>query len=47
MFDSLDSQIVYSLEEFAESLLPIMVMREYANDTSKKLLSNKIKLFHL
>ncbi|MFP7416102.1 hypothetical protein [Priestia filamentosa] len=37
MFESLDSQIVYMLEEFTNLLLPIMVMREYAVDTSKKI----------
>lgn len=36
-FHSLNVQIVYMLEEFAELLLPIMVMREYAIDTSKKI----------
>ncbi|WP_252504051.1 hypothetical protein [Sporosarcina sp. Marseille-Q4943] len=44
MFHSLDFQIVYLLQEFAESLLPIMVMREYANYTSKKVAIHQNKI---
>ncbi|MGG0332482.1 hypothetical protein ABEY49_26925 [Priestia megaterium] len=35
-FSSLGVQIVYMLEEFANSLLPIMVMREFATDIGEK-----------
>lgn len=37
MFDSMESQITYMVNEFAELLLPIMVMREYAVDLSEKI----------
>ncbi|EQM25336.1 MULTISPECIES: hypothetical protein [Bacillus] len=37
MFHSLEFQIVYLLQEFAQSLLPILAMREYALDVSKKM----------
>lgn len=37
MFHTLDFQIVYLVEEFAKDLLPVLVMREYALDLSKKI----------
>ncbi|MEC3655853.1 hypothetical protein P9148_12200 [Bacillus siamensis] len=37
MYHSFEFQIVYMLEEFVKLLLPTMVMREYAVDTSKKI----------
>ncbi|MCL7747343.1 MULTISPECIES: hypothetical protein [Bacillaceae] len=45
MYHSLDFQIVYMLEEFANLLLPIMVMREYAVDTSEKVAIQQNKTF--
>ncbi|WP_181349361.1 hypothetical protein [Thalassobacillus sp. CUG 92003] len=36
MYYSLDFQIVHMLEEFTKKMLPIMVMREYALETGKK-----------
>lgn len=45
MFHSLEFQIVYLLEEFANNLLPVMVMREYANYTSKKVAIQQNKTF--
>jgi hypothetical protein len=44
-YHSLNLQIVYMLEEFADLLLPIMVMREYAVDTSKKIAIQQNKTF--
>ncbi|WP_206781824.1 hypothetical protein [Priestia endophytica] len=44
-YDSLDSQIVYSTKEFSNLLLPIMVMREYAIDTSQKIAVRQNKTF--
>lgn len=37
MFSSMESQITYTVNEFAELLLPIMVMREYAVALSEKI----------
>ncbi|ANX13347.1 hypothetical protein ABE41_015165 [Fictibacillus arsenicus] len=45
MYHSLDFQIVDMLQEFAELLLPIIVMREYAVDTSKKIAIQQNKTF--
>jgi hypothetical protein len=44
-YHSIDFQIVYMLREFADLLLPIMVMREYAVDTSKKIAIQQNKTF--
>ncbi|RAS89615.1 hypothetical protein A3863_10370 [Priestia endophytica] len=44
-YHSLDFQIVYMLREFSNLLLPIMVMREYAIDTSKKIAVRQNKTF--
>lgn len=45
MYHSLDFQIVYMLREFSNLLLPIMVMREYAVDTSEKVAVRQNKTF--
>ncbi|MFS0673652.1 hypothetical protein AB1K81_10630 [Ornithinibacillus sp. 179-J 7C1 HS] len=45
MYHSLEFQIVYMLKEFADLLLPIMVMREYSVDTSKKIAIQQNKTF--
>lgn len=36
MYSSLEHQIVYKLRDFSDAYLPMLVMREYAKDTSKK-----------
>ncbi|PFC51164.1 hypothetical protein CN282_12305 [Bacillus thuringiensis] len=45
MYHSLDFQITHMMEEFATILLPIMVMREYAVDTSEKIAIQQTKTF--
>ncbi|WP_377279150.1 hypothetical protein [Planococcus dechangensis] len=45
MFHSLNFQIVYMTGEFANLLLPIMVMREYAVNTSEKVAIQQKKTF--
>lgn len=45
MYHSLDFQIVHMLKEFADLLLPIMVMREYAVDISEKIAIQQNKTF--
>ncbi|MFD1863478.1 hypothetical protein [Planococcus chinensis] len=45
MFHSLNFQIVYMTERFANLLLPIMVMREYAVNTSEKVAMQQNKTF--
>src|SRR5699024_350020 len=37
MFHSLDFQIVYYVQEYAKLLFPILVMREYVSDISKRI----------
>lgn len=45
MYHSLESQIIYSIEEFSNLFLPIMVMREYAVDTSQKIAIQQNRTF--
>lgn len=45
MFNSMKSQITYTVNEFAELLLPIMVMREYAIDLSERIAMQENKTF--
>lgn len=45
MFDSKKSQITYMVNDFAEILLPIMVMREYALNLSEKIAIQQKQIF--